>query len=177
MVRSFSKSIDVEQRNWVFVTNYNFKIRISLQPYVLNLRYFKLRFFPYLVPLFELFLTKNKCLFRVFTKWLNLSRTFFFAKFCAIFAHETRWVLRNLRKTGNNFCESCTWNEILVLRNFFCVICAKCNFLGKLSIIYILSLELNNWRFIPYIKKILTYEYDNVYTTLNWLLPVTKSLN
>ena len=26
-------------------------------------------------------------------------------------------------------------------------------------------------------KKILTYEYDNYYTTLNWLLPVTKSLN
>ena len=41
----------------------------------------------------------------------------------------------------------------------------------------ILSLELNNWRFIPYIKKILTYEYDNDYTTLNWLLSVTKSLN
>ena len=54
---------------------------------------------------------------------------------------------------------------------------AKCNFLGKLSKIDILSLELNNWRFIPYIKKILTYDYDNDYTALNWLLPVTKSLN
>ena len=54
---------------------------------------------------------------------------------------------------------------------------AKCKFLGKLSKIDILSLELNNWRFIPYIKKILTYEYDNDYNTLNWLLPVTKSLN
>ena len=30
---------------------------------------------------------------------------------------------------------------------------AKCNFLGKLSKIDILSLELNNWRFIQYIKK------------------------
>ena len=30
---------------------------------------------------------------------------------------------------------------------------AKCNFLGKLSKINILILELNNWRFIPYIKK------------------------
>ena len=67
-------------------------------------------------------------------------------------------------------------NKILVLRNlrkFY----AKFNFLGKLSKIDILSLELNNWRFIPYKKKILTYEYDNDYTTLNWLLPVTKSLN
>ena len=30
---------------------------------------------------------------------------------------------------------------------------AKCYFLGKLSKIDILSLELNNWRFIQYIKK------------------------
>ena len=37
----------------------------------------------------------------------------------------------------------------------------------------ILSLELNNWRFIPYIKN----ELDNDYTTLNWLLPVTNILN
>ena len=51
-----------------------------------------------------------------------------------------------------------------------CKVYAKCNFLGKLSKIDILSLELNNWR-------ILTNEYDNYYTTLNWLLPVTKSLN
>ena len=120
---------------------------------------------------------------------------FIFANFCAFFEHETQWVLRdfaifilrNLRKTGNIFCESCAWNEILVLHNFFCTICAKpqvfaqnrkfyakCNFLGTLSKIDILSLELNNWRFIPYTKKILTYEYDNDYTTLNWLLPVTK---
>ena len=58
-----------------------------------------------------------------------------------------------------------------------CKFYAKCNLLGKLSNIDILSLELNNWRFIPYIKKILTCEYDNDYTKLNWLLPVTKSLN
>ena len=38
-------------------------------------------------------------------------------------------------------------------------------FLGTLSKIDILSLELNNWRFIPYTKKILTYEYDNDYTS------------
>ena len=48
--------------------------------------------------------------------------------------------------------ESCAWNEILIFaqnRKFY----AKCNILGKLSKIDILSLELNNWRFIPYIKK------------------------
>ena len=95
--------INVEQRNWVFVTNYNFKIRISLQPYVLNLRYFKLRFFPYLVPLFELFLTKNKCLFRVSTKWLNLSRKFFFCEILRYF---------------------CAWNA-MSFPLFFCAICAK----------------------------------------------------
>ena len=57
---------------------------------------------------------------RVSTKWLNLLRFFL-----RTFAHETQWVLRgfalfflrNLRKTGNIFCESCAWNEILVLRN------------------------------------------------------------
>ena len=76
------------------------------------------------------------CLFsaRVSTKWLNLLR-----KICAIFAqfyccellrYFCAWnamsfarffaiFLRNLRKTGNSFCESCAWNEILVLRNFF----------------------------------------------------------
>ena len=31
---------------------------------------------------------------------------------------------------------------------------AKCNFLGTLSKIDILSLELNKWRFIPHIKNI-----------------------
>ena len=63
-------------------------------------------------------------------------------------------------------------------RNFsFAQFAQKCNFLGKMSKIDILSLELNNRRFIPYIKKILTYEHDNDYTTLNWLPPVTQSLN
>ena len=111
---------------------------------------------------------------RVSTKWLNLLRkicaifeqNFFFellryffawnamsfARFCAIF-------LRNLRKTGNIFCESCAWNGILVLGNFFAQFAqnrkfyAICNFLGTLSKIDILSLELNNWRFIPCIKN------------------------
>ena len=79
----------------------------------------------------------------------------FFANFCAIFAHETQWVLRyffwrNLRKTGNIFCESCALNEILAWSNFFAQFAqnrkfyAKCNFLGKLSKIDILSIELNN---------------------------------
>ena len=79
---------------------------------------------------------------------------FFFGNFCAIFAHETQWVLRGfalffLRKTGSIFCESCAWNKILVLGNFFAQFAqnrefyAKCNFLGKLSKINILSLELN----------------------------------
>ena len=79
--------------------------------------------------------------FRVSTKWLNLLRKicaifaqFFFANFCAIFAHETQWVLRYffLRKTGNIFWESCAWKEILVLRNYFCVICAKPQVLRKM---------------------------------------------
>ena len=103
----------------------------------------------------------------------------FFANFCAIFMKHNEFCaifLLNLRKTGNIFCASCAWNEILVLGNFLVQFAqnrkfyAKCNFLGKLSKIDILSLELNNWR-------ILTNEYDNYYTTLNWLLPVTKSLN
>ena len=114
-----------------------------------NLRYFAQFFFCELL--------------RYFCTWNAMS----FARFCA--------------KLEIFFCESCELNEILVLRNFFTEnrkFYAKCNFLGKLSKIYILSLVLNNWRFIPYIKKkILTYEYNNDYTTLNWLLPVTKSLN
>ena len=68
---------------------------------------------------------------------------------------------------------------------FFCAICAKpeiffskvafyakCNFLGKLSTIDILSLEFKNLKI--YFKHKKTYEYDNDYTTLNWL-PVTSS--
>ena len=78
-----------------------------------------------------------------------------------IFLHETKIVLRNF------------FAQFAQNRKFY----AKCNFLGKLSKIYILSLKLNNWRFIQLYKKILTYEYDDDYTTLNWLLPVTKSSN
>ena len=83
----------------------------------------------------------------------------FFANFCAIFAHETQWVLRvflcNLRKTGKYFLrklcmkQNFSFAQFVQNRKFY----AKCNFLGKLSKIDILSLELNNWRFIPYIKK------------------------
>ena len=111
---------------------------------------------------------------RVSTKWLIFLRTF--ALYLCMKRNEF-WAifLRNLCKTGNIFCESCAiffeqnhnfLAQFAQNRKFY----AKCNFLGKLSKIDILSLELNNWR-------ILTYEYDNYYTTLNWLLPVTKSLN
>ena len=54
---------------------------------------------------------------------------------------------------------------------------AKCNFLGKLSKIDTLKLRIKQLKIYFIHKKILTYEYDNNYTTLNWLLPVTKSLN
>ena len=99
-----------------------------------NLRYFRANFFGELL--------------RYFCAWNALS----FARFYSIF-------LRNLRKTGNIFCESSASNEILIVLYFFAQFAqnrkfyAKCHFLGKLSKIDILSLELNNWRFIPYIKK------------------------
>ena len=107
-------------------------------------------------------------LLRYFCAWNAMS----FARFCAIyfaqFAQNWKYFLRKLRMKRNF-----SFAQFAQNRKFY----AKCNFLGKLSKIDILSLELNNWRFIPYTKKILTYEYDNDYTTLNWLLPVTKSLN
>ena len=89
---------------------------------------------------------------RVSTKWLNLLRMkrneFCAIFFCAICA-KPEIFLRKLRMKQNfSFAQN---------RKFY----AKYNFLGKLSRIDILSLELNNWRFIPFIKKILTYEYDN----------------
>ena len=99
---------------------------------------------------------------RVSTKWVNLLR-----KICAIFAQNVFCEL--LRMKRNKFCAVLryffeqfaqtrkyffrklgAWNEILVLGNFFAQIAenrkfyAKCNFLGKLSKIDILSLELNN---------------------------------
>ena len=96
---------------------------------------------------------------------------FFFANFCAIFAHETQWVLRYLfaqfaqirkyflrkLRMKRNF----SFAQFAQNRKFY----AKCNFLGKFSKIDILSLELKNWRFIPYIKRILTYDRLN-YTQL-----------
>ena len=60
----------------------------------------------------------------------------------------------------------------------FCAICAKPyyakrNFLRKLWKINILSKEITTEDlFNYYIQKLLTYEYD--FTTLNWLLSVTK---
>ena len=112
---------------------------------------------------------------RVSTKWLNLLR-----KICAIFAQIffLRTFALFLRMKRNEFCavlryffcaicakpeiffaKCCARNEILVLRIFFAQFAqnrkfyAKCNFLGKLSKIDILSLELNNWRFIAYHKE------------------------
>jgi len=75
---------------------------------------------------------------RVSTKWLNLLRKIcaifaqiFFANFCAIFAHETQRIFARFALFFAQFAQN---------RKFY----AKCNFLGKLSKIYILSLELNN---------------------------------
>ena len=127
---------------------------------------------------------------RVSTKWLNLLRKIcaifaqiFFANFCAKIAHETQWVLRGFAQNRKYFMRKLRMKRNFSLAQFFAQFAqnrkfyAKCNFLGTLSKFDILSLELNNWRFIPYIKKVLTYEYDDDYTTINWLLPVTKSLN
>ena len=62
---------------------------------------------------------------------------FFFAQF----AQNRKFFLRKLRMKQNfSFAQN---------RKFY----AKCNFLGKLSKNDILSLELNNWRFIPYHKE------------------------
>ena len=106
---------------------------------------------------------------RVSTKWLNLLR-----KICAIFAqifflrtfalflrmkrNEFCAVLRNLCKTGNIFAKCCAWNEILVLANILRNFRKTASFTPNVTFkqivkIDILSLELNNWRFIPYIKK------------------------
>ena len=59
---------------------------------------------------------------RVSTKWLNLLR-----KICAIFAQIL-------------FLQTCSFAQFAQNCKFY----AKCNFLGKLSKIDILSLELNN---------------------------------
>ena len=78
-------------------------------------------------------------------------------KFCAIFflAQNRKYFLRKIR-IKRNFSFAQFFAQFAQNRKFY----AKCYFLGKLSKIEILSLELNNWRCIPYIKKILTYEYD-----------------
>ena len=71
-----------------------------------------------------------------------------FARFCAIFfaqfAQNRKYFLRKVRKKQNF-----SFAQFAQNRKFY----AKRNFLGTLSKIDILSLELNNWRFIPYIKK------------------------
>ena len=87
---------------------------------------------------------------RTFALFLRMKRNEFCAGlryfFCAICA-----------KLEIFFCESCELNEILVLRNFFAQFAQNRKFYekckGTLSKIDILSLELNNLRFIPYIKK------------------------
>ena len=56
------------------------------------------------------------------------------SEFCAIF-------LRNLRKTGNTFLQKLHMKRNFSFVQFFW---AKCNFLGTLSKIDILGLELNN---------------------------------
>ena len=102
---------------------------------------------------------------------------FIFANFCAIFAHETQWVLRgfaliflrNLRKTGNIFLRKLRMKRNFSFAQFAqnCKFYAKCNFLGKLSKIDILSLELN-WRFIPY-SETLNKEYiGRIYQMSSW---------
>ena len=108
---------------------------------------------------------------RVSTKWLNLLRKIcaifaqFFLRifalflrmkrneFCAVlryffaqFAQNRKYFLRKLR-IKRNFSFAHFFVQFAQNRKFY----AKCNFLGKLSKIDILSLELNNWRFIPYI--------------------------
>ena len=75
--------------------------------------------------------------FANFCAWNAMSFALFFAQF----AQNRKYFLRKLRMKWNfGFAQN---------RKFY----EKCNFLGKLSKIDTLSLELNNWRFIPYIKK------------------------
>ena len=123
-----------------------------------NLRYFRANFF-----------------LRTFALFLRMKQN----EFCEVFRYFFGAICT---KTEIFFAKCCAWNEILVLCNFLHNFRKTASFTQNVTFrqivkIDILSLELNNWRFIPYMKKILTYEYDNDYTTLNWLLPVTKSLN
>ena len=110
-------------------------------------------------------------LIRVPTKWLNLLH-----KNCAIFAqifffkllrYFCTWNAMSFARFYAIFAAICEKPEIFFAKVanetkfWFCTIFfaqnrkfyKKCNFLGKLSKIDILSLELNNWRYIPYIKK------------------------
>ena len=108
-------------------------------------------------------------------KFALFSRKYFFANFCAIFAHETQWVLRDfaqfllrkLRKTGNIFLRIFSYETKIVLSNFFARFAqnrkyyANRNFLSKLTKFEILCTELNNGRFIQLLhtKKWLTKKY------------------
>jgi len=78
-----------------------------------------------------------QCEIRVSTKWLNflrkicaISAQIFFANFTLYLRMKRNEFCAVLR--GNIFCESCAWNEILVLLNFFCAICAKPQVLRKM---------------------------------------------
>ena len=84
-----------------------------------NLRYFRANFF-----------------FRTFALFLRMKRNEFCAIFSAQFAQNWKYFLRKLHMKRNfSFAHFFAQN-----RKFY----AKCNFLGKLSKIDILSLELNN---------------------------------
>ena len=80
-------------------------------------------------------------LLRYFCSWNAMSFALFIY---AQFSQNRKYFLRKLRMKLNF-----SFAQFAQNRKFY----AKCNFLGKLSKIDILSLELNNWRFIPSIKK------------------------
>ena len=89
-------------------------------------------------------------------KFALFSRKFFF---CASFSHETQRVLRIFFFAQNRF--------------FLCNITQNETF-KQIVEHWHFKQRNNNWRFIQLLhtKKWLTYEYD--YTTLNWILSVTK---
>ena len=73
---------------------------------------------------------------RVSTKWLNLLRQNIFLRTFALFLRMNRnefcAVLRNLRKTGNIFCEMLRMKRNFSFAQFFCTICAKPQVLRKM---------------------------------------------
>ena len=77
-----------------------------------------------------------------FAQNLRYFRANFFCELLRMKRNEFCAVLRNLRKTGNIFAKVANETKFGFAQNrkFY----AKCNFLGKLSKIDILSLEYNN---------------------------------